>query len=305
MKNSFTYPSTDGITNIHAIEWKPEGDIKAILQISHGMVEFIDRYDRFANFLTGYGFLVVGNDHLGHGESVIDDSKHGYFGSNGNECVIEDMHTLHAMTSVRYPDVPYFMLGHSMGSFLVRQYIEMYGSSLAGAIIMGTGYQSNATLKMVEGLCIALAQTHGWEYRSPLLYKMALGSYNKAFEPARTRNDWLTKDETIVDIYNGHPWNNFRFTLNGYYHMFKGIEYANTHVNDVPIYLPILFVSGKDDPVGNFGLGVKKVYDSFKKAGIDDVSLRLYENDRHELLNETNHDQIDFDLLEWLHAHMN
>lgn len=304
MKNAFSYPSKDGITNIHATEWKPVGDVRAVLQISHGMIEFIDRYDRFANFLCDYGILVVGNDHLGHGESVVSDAQHGYFAKNGNECVIEDMHTLQALTAVRYPNVPYFLLGHSMGSFLVRQYIEKYGNALAGAIIMGTSHQSTATLRSAEALCISLAKIHGWEYRSPLLHRMTLGSYNKEFEPSRTRNDWLTRDERLVDTYNGHPWNNFRFTINAYYHMFKGMEYANHHIKDTPADLPIFIVSGAKDPVGQFGLGAKKVYDSLKKAGVLDIQMRLYENDRHELLNEINHNQIDHDILNWLQEHM-
>lgn len=300
MKNEFTFPSTDGLTNIHAIEWKPEKEIIAVVQIVHGMIEFIERYDRFANFLNEQGIYVIGNDHLGHGKSVSHPDKLGYFAENGNECLIKDLHTLQVMTQARFPDVPYIFLGHSMGSFLTRQYIEIYGESLSGAIIMGTGNQPNSVLKAAQSVCKTIAKAKGWSHKSKFVSNLALGNVNKKFEPARTKNDWLTKDEKIVDQYNEHPWNNFEFSVNGFYCMFKGIEYANNHIEDIPKDLPILFVSGKDDPVGNFGMGVKEVYDAFKKAGIENIQLRLYEHDRHEILNETNYKQVQNDIYAWL-----
>ena len=215
MKREFTYPSKDGKTGIHAIEWIPEGDVKAVLQIAHGMVEFIGRYDRFGSWLSEQGICVVGNDHLGHGASVVSQGDHGYFAEkDGNLCVIGDMHTLREMTQEKYPGAPYFLLGHSMGSFLARQYIEMHGEGLSGAIIMGTGVQPSGILKTALALCRIDARLKGWRHRSNLINNMALGSYNKKFEPARTKNDWLTKDESIVDAYNANPWNNFRFTTN-------------------------------------------------------------------------------------------
>lgn len=299
MKNYFTYPSKDNQTNIHAIEWKPSCQVKAVVQIIHGMVEFMDRYDRFANFLTDHGYYVIGHDQLGHGQSVKDENAYGYFAKNGNECLIEDIHTLQAMTQVRFPDVPYFILGHSMGSFLCQEYIEKYGENLSGAILMGTGYYSPATLKSAKALCLSIAQTKGWEYRSQVLGRVVLGSANKKFEPARTKNDWLSKDEGIVDAYNAHPWNNFDFTVNGYYTLFEAIEYAHRHSDDIPKELPILLMSGKDDPIGNFGLGVKRVYDLLKKENIQNVQFKLYDKDRHELLNETNYVQIQNDILHW------
>ncbi|MEE1115142.1 MAG: alpha/beta fold hydrolase [Eubacterium sp.] len=307
MRRDFTYPSQDDRTTIHAIEWVPEGEVKAVLQIVHGMVEFIGRYDRFATFLAKNGFYVVGNDHLGHGASVVSDDRHGYFADpDGNECVIGDMRTLMEMTKEKYPAVPYFILGHSMGSFLTRQFIEIHGAKLSGAIIMGTGYQSEGTLKAAMSIAKIAARFHGWDYRSKLLDNMALGSYNKKFEPARTPNDWLTRDEKIVDAYCANPWNNFRFTVNGYYHLFRGLEYAEKAENiaKIPKELPILVTSGGSDPVGNCGEGPKKVAEIYRNAGIGDVTLRLYPGDRHEILNELDHDLVDGEILAWLQAHM-
>lgn len=303
MKKDFTYPSKDGRTGIHAIEWIPDGKPKAVLQIAHGMVEFIGRYDRFGTFLAENGIYTVGNDHLGHGASVVNQGDHGYFAENdGNLCVIGDMHTLREMTQEKYPDVPYFLLGHSMGSFLARQYIEMHGEGLAGAIIMGTGMQPAAVLKLALTICRIDARLKGWKHRSELIFNMALGSNNKKFEPARTKNDWLTKDEAIVDAYNANPWNNFKFTTNGYYNMFRGIDFAQKEENlrKIPKSLPVLIVSGGEDPVGNFGEGPKQLADIYRKTGLTDVEIKIYPGDRHEILNELDHDTVDADILNWI-----
>ncbi len=306
MKTHFTYLSQDRVTKIHAIAWEPEGEPVAVLQICHGMVEYIDRYDPFATFLSAHGYYVVGNDHLGHGESVTEDDKHGYFAHpNGNECVIEDIHSLQKMTREKISGVPYFMLGHSMGSFLLRQYIESYGTGLAGAIIMGTGSQPGASLALGKMLCRITAAFRGWDFRSDMINNMAFGSYNKEFEPARTPADWLSKNEASVDAYLNHPWCTFKFTVNGYYHMFCGIQAAQDSklIRDIPTGLPMFFVSGACDPVGGNGKGVTQAYESYKNAGITDVSMKLYDNDRHEILNETDRDLVYADILAWLEAH--
>lgn len=303
MKREFTYPSRDGVTQIHAIEWKPEGEVKAVLQMCHGMVEYIDRYDAFARFLNEQGYYVVGHDHLGHGKSVRSEEMHGYFHeTRGNECVIGDIHRLRVMTREKYPDVPYFMLGHSMGSFLIRQYMELYGEGLSGVIVMGTGSQPAIVLGAGRVLCRVVAAVKGWNYRSALIDNMAFGSYNKRFEPARTDKDWLTKDENVVDAYRAHPWCTFRFTVNAYYHMFRGIQFVQKkeNIRRIPADLPLFLVAGADDPVGNFGKSVRQVYETYRKCGMKDVSIKLYENDRHEILNETDRETVFADLLRWM-----
>lgn len=303
MKNEFNYPSSDGRTSIHAIEWKPDGEIRGILQIAHGMVEFIDRYDRFARFMAGQGFVVVGNDHLGHGSSVVSEEDLGFFAErDGNKHVISDLHKLMLLTKRKYPNLPYFFLGHSMGAFLARQYACYFGHSLAGVIVMGTGYTPESLILTGKSICRSIASVRGWRYRSEFLRKLVFGNNNKPFEPARTRNDWLTKDEAIVDAYNANPLNNYNFTVNGYFHMFRSIEMCQKSANlaRIPKDLPILLISGAMDPVGNFGEGVRQVCEAYLKAGLTDVTMKLYENDRHEILNELDHDVVDNDILNWM-----
>ncbi len=307
MKQEFYYPSKDGRTQIHAVEWVPEGPVRGVLQIAHGMVEFIERYDRFASFLTDHGFYVTGNDHLGHGKSVTGESQYGYFAKHdGNLCVVGDMQQLREDTRKKYPDLPYFLLGHSMGSFLARQFIEIYGKGLSGAIVMGTAWQPFSTLGAAIGLTAFLQKSKGGSYRSAAVNNMALGSYNAAFEPGRTKNDWLTRDEAIVDAYVANPLNQFVFTVNGYNNLFRGLLFAERRKNldRIPKDLPILVVSGEKDPVGDFGKGPRTVAESFRAAGISDVTLKLYPDDRHEILNELDRDTVYQDLLDWIEARL-
>lgn len=307
MKQEFFYPSKDGLTQIHAIEWIPDGEVRGILQIAHGMVEFIDRYDRFASFMAANGIYVVGNDHLGHGQSVTDPSQLGYFAKHdGNSCVLGDMQQLREDAVKKYPDVPYFILGHSMGSFLARQFIEKYGEGVKGAIIMGTAYQANAMLDLAIGLTAVFQQVRGGHYRSDTINNMVLGSYNKSFEPARTKDDWLTRDEAIVDAYVANPLNQFVFTVNGYYNMFRGMRYCQRQQNlgKIPKALPILVTSGGNDPVGEFGKGPRMVAEAYRKTGIQDVTLKLYPGNRHEILNELDKETVYNDLLAWIDARM-
>ena len=304
-KREFTFLSADHKTRIHAIVWEPDGECRGVLQICHGMVEYIDRYDEFAGYLNERGWMVVGHDHLGHGKSVTSETELGYFGHpDGNQYVIADIHALRKQTQTENPGVPYFMLGHSMGSFLLRQYLEMHGNGLKGAIIMGTGTQPGIVLKLGKIICKTIAVFRGWHYRSTFVDNMAFGGYNKKFEPARTKNDWLTKDTTIVERYCQDPLCTFQFTVNAYYQMFRGIEYAQIHVDQLPKKLPLLLTAGAQDPVGNFGKSVSELYEIYQKAGIQDVSLKLYENDRHEILNETDRQDVYGDIAVWLERHL-
>ena len=308
MRDEFYFPSKDGNTEIHTIEWKPVGEVRAVLQICHGMVEYIRRYDEFAQFLCREGYYVVGNDHLGHGKSIQAKSEYGFFNEKyGNACVLGDMHTLRQRTEKKYPGVPYFMLGHSMGSSLLRQYLQMYGNGLSGAVLMGTvADHKKAALLFGKRLCRVMAAFRGWHYRSKMVDNLVLGAYNKKFKPARTRADWITSDNENLDMYVADPLCSFMFTVNAYYNVFSGMIgiQRKESVYMIPKGLPVLFVSGADDPVGEFGKGVRKIYEKYRAAGIRDVTLRLYKGDRHEILNEPDRDQVYKDLLGWFEKHI-
>ncbi|MBQ8402582.1 MAG: lysophospholipase [Clostridia bacterium] len=301
-KNHFTYPSADGVTQIHAICWTPAEPPRAVLQIAHGMVEFIDRYDDFAKYLNELGILVTGNDHLGHGDSVTSQDNWGYFADRDSlDAVLTDMHTLTERTKEKYPDVPYILLGHSMGSFLARNWLGRWGGELSGAIIMGTGLQPKALVQAGKRICTILAKIKGWHHRSRFVDNMAFGGYNKTFEPARTKRDWLTRDEAAVDRYLAEPRCSFLFTLNGYHTLFSAIERLHDRemLGKMPKKLPVLFVSGEADPVGDFGKGVRRSADTFLAAGMQDVDLWLYTG-RHEILNETDRSLVYAELARWL-----
>lgn len=304
-KEEFYYESADKKTNIRAMRYLPEVEVKAILQIAHGMVEFIDRYEGFAEYLCNLGYVVVGNDHLGHGKSVTSKDNWGYFADdNGYNIVLEDMYTLNKITKDLYPNKPYFLLGHSMGSFFARYYLCKYGNELDGAIIMGTGQQNALTLTAGIQTCRTFARFKGWHYRSLVVNNMALGSYNKKWEPSKTHCEWLTKDNSIVEWYSKEPRCQFVFTLNGYINLFSLMNeiIQKTNLNKMPKELPVLLVSGNDDPVGNFGKAPKLVYDSFVEVGMKNVDLKLYPNDRHEILNETDKLDVYQDLYHWLES---
>lgn len=302
-KEEFFFDSSDNKTKIRAMRYIPEKGVKGVLQISHGMVEFIDRYEGFAEYLTNNGILVTGNDHLGHGASVTSKDEWGYFAEeDGYLKVLEDLHTVTKITKDLYPNVPYFFLGHSMGSFFCRLYISKYGDELDGAIVMGTGNQTKGTLAVAKTLTKMIGSSKGWHYRSSFLKALAMGSYNKKWEPSLTHCDWLTKDKAIVDWYSKEPRCQFNFTVNGYYNLFSVIEsnIDSNNINSIPKDLPILITSGEEDPVGNFGKDPNAVYNTYKSVGIKDVELKLYRGDRHEILNELDKQDVYNDIYNWM-----
>lgn len=302
-KEDFYYNSASGTTKIYAVRYIPDGEIKGILQIAHGMVEYIERYEAFALFLNSKGILVTGNDHLGHGKSVNSKKEWGYFAKeDGNRAILYDIYQLTQITKEQYPNIPYFLLGHSMGSFYARQYLCEFGSELDGAIIMGTGCQPLALVQLGRLLTAFISVFKGWKYRCNLINNIAFGSYNKHFKPARTTKDWLSKDTAIVDKYVADERCNFIFTLNAFYNMFTGISrlYDKNLLSRMPKKLPVFFVAGEDDPVGDYGKGVLKAVNMFRKAGMENVKVKLYPTDRHEILNETDRDQVYDDLYSWL-----
>lgn len=290
MRKDFTYKSKDNITNIHAYIWEPTVPVKAIIQISHGMLEHILRYEEFANAMNKLGILVCGNDHLGHGRSVQDIDHQGYFADeNSYQIVLEDLNTLKDKVIETYPNVPYYILGHSMGSFIARNFIYNYNENISGVIIMGSGYHSAAKMRIGK-IIAAITQFyhHGWFYRSPFLEKITTGGFHKFFAKGSDKNCWLAKDPEVVKKFNTDPLCQFKFTCNGYATLFEFIlkSINKKAINNLPKDLPILILSGKDDPVGHFGKDIYKIENTYEKCGLKDVHIKQYNGMRHELLNE-------------------
>lgn len=303
-KEELYFDSRDQKNKIHAVMWIPETDPPVCLfQIVHGMSEHIERYDDFARFLAGKGILVVGEDHLGHGRSVPEGGTYGYFcEQDAANVLVRDVHRLKKMTQEKYPGIPYLILGHSMGSFILRNYLFRYGSGVNGAILAGTGMQPRAILLAARALTAVQSFFFGPMYTSKLIDKMSFGKYNQRFAPARTKADWLSKDEAAVDRFLSDPMSNFLFTVNGFDTLFRLIQNCQDaqKLENMPKQLPIFLVAGTEDPVGNYGEGVKKTYQSFIDHGMQNVQMKLYEKDRHELLNETDKEQVYGDIYRWI-----
>lgn len=302
---SVYYPSADGKTTIHAVIWQPENQIRGVVQIIHGMAEYAQRYSGFAEELVKNGFAVVAEDHLGHGASVLSPDCLGYFSeAGGHELVLQDVRTLTVKAKELFPNKPYFLLGHSMGSFFCRKYISLYGNELSGAIIMGTGDMPAAVLNLAKFLTRCQAKKYGWGYKSNFINNLAFGGYNKKINPQRTQFDWLSVNEENVDKYIADELCGFPFTLSGFAGLFGIMKEAckAKTVAAVPKNLPVYFVSGKEDPVGGYAKGVIKTYNRFIKAGIEDISMTLYEGARHEILNDFCAPQAIADILEFLNG---
>ena len=302
-------PSSRPGATLNVLLCLPEGRPRAVLQMTHGMVEYIGRYEQLACWLADRGVAAVGHDHLGHGGSVVSREEYGYFGRpDGNRLLLDDIHrvTRWAKALPELEGLPWFLLGHSMGSFYARQYLCEYGGELQGAILMGTGWQPRAAALAGRALCHLLAAFHGWRYRSKLVDSMAFGSYNRSFRPARTSKDWLNRDEKEVDRYLSEERCSFRFTLNGYDSLFTALERLcdKELLARAPKDLPVLFLSGDDDPVGDRGRGVQKAAQSLRDAGMRRVEVKLYPGARHELLVELNRQEVFADIGGFIQNHI-
>lgn len=301
MRSDSYYPSK-GAGEIHACRWSPEGQPIAVLQIVHGIAEFIERYDDFANFLTQHGFLVVAEDHMGHGQSINRDGIQGYF-HGGWFTAVADTYELLQMTQSEFPDIPYILFGHSMGSFMARTILCKYpDSGISAAIICGTGWQPRKMLPAVIRVCESICKNTGETVPSNALQKIVFGGYNKKVEHPRTEYDWLSRDAKSVDAYIAHPLCGFIPSCGLIRDMLKGIRYIEDPKNLSAMQkdLPVFFIAGGDDPVGSYGKGVVRTAQEFRRTGMTNVSQKIYPLCRHELLNEINHASIYQDILAWL-----
>ena len=307
VRNEFTVPSCDKKTALHVVEWLPGESPRAVLQISHGVSEYILRYGDFAKFLTARGFAVVGNDHLGHGQSVAPGAPRLYFGPAGSwNTVVDDLYALQRLESRKFPGLPYFLLGHSMGSFLVRTYLIRYPGTVDGAILMGTGQMSPALVAAGRAIAAAESVRVGEENSSPIIQRLAFETYNRAFAPNRTAFDWVSSDAAAADAYVADPYCGENPSVGLFREMLEGIAFITRqrNVEQMNRNTPVLFVSGGEDPVGERGKGVERAYQSFRRAGVRDLALKLYPGARHEILNDTCRMEVYGNLAAWLLARL-
>lgn len=301
MKKQILFEST-GAGKISAYCWEPEQKPVGIVQIIHGIAEHCARYDDFAGYLTGLGYLVVAEDHMGHGNSAANGSVKGYF-HGGWWAAVEDVCTLTKMTMEQYPDVPYILFGHSMGSFMARTILARYPDiGISGCVICGTGWQPEAVLgagRLLAGMICKLSDA---QKPSQLLHNIAFGSYNKRVEHPKTPHDWLSREPAVVDAYANDPMCGFVASAGLMGDMFEGIAYIQKRESMLQMNkaLPVLFIAGGDDPVGDYGKGVNKAAQEFHSIGMEQVRTKIYPMCRHEILNEINKNEVYRDVSQWI-----
>ena len=299
---SFDSCACDERIFVRVIEPAEKEDRRGVLQIAHGMAEHSMLYMDFADYMARAGFVVALNDHLGHGKSVSKGGSFGYFGEGGAQNLVRDMHKLYGIVHAEHPDLPYFLMGHSMGSFLARSYAAQYGGDLTAAIFMGTcGPQNRAVLAAQRRLADYMVAKLGAKAHHPLFARLSTERFNKAFSPNRTAGDWVTRDEAEVDRYLADPRCGFDLTVSGY----RDIVYLQSEITSdawlhrLPVSLPVLLISGDKDPLGDFGEGIRRLSSRLQQTG-HQVDTILYPEARHALITETNRDEVYRDLRTYL-----
>ena len=302
LTKEYSFASASGLCDIFAQSAAPidYGSIKGVVQISHGMAEYSNRYARFALELCKAGYAVFVSDHVGHGSSITNKEMLGYFGENGEETFVEDLKTFSDIAKAEYPDLPFFLFGHGMGSLIARKYTAKYGYLLDGVIYSGTSGE-NPMLGIGLYLANTLIKQNGPEYRSDILDTMAFGAYNRKTKK-RTECDWVSRDEEEVDKFIADELCGYKYTVSGMKALFMTLKQVSSRrwFNTVPISMPVYLISGSMDPVGDYGKGVKEVFKTLKKTGRRNVTMKIYEDARHEILNETNRMEVYNDIIEWL-----
>ena len=297
----YRFPSATGVCEIVGNSYKPEGEVKAVFAIHHGMAEHQERYRGFIEYLVSLGYAVFMHDMANHGKSNVDFDETGYFGEkDGYKALVEDFKTTFEKARNEYPDKKIIVMGHSMGSFIVRCFTAWYADlDFAGAIYMGTG-GANPIAGIGDKISALVAKMKGSKHKSKTLDKMSFGSYNKKFE-GRTAFDWLTKDADIVDKYIADEYCGFLFSAQGMNDLVKLNIEANTEdwYKAVRADLPIYLVSGEMDPVGEYSKGIRDIYQKLLATDHKKVTLKLYPDDRHEILNELDKEKVMKDLTDW------
>jgi alpha-beta hydrolase superfamily lysophospholipase len=285
--------------------WEPEVNKQPIgvVQLVHGSCEHSKRYTDFAGYLTSNGYIVYSMDLRGHGLSVQSKEDLGYFAeNNGWNMVVEDIYELTRFIKEKHSGLKLIMLGHSMGSFLARHYASVHGNELDGLIATGTAHNSKLLSKLGKFLAERDIKKNGSRNRNMTLNSMSYDSFSNQFKPIRTKQDWLTRDEAIVDKYRSDELCGFVFTSSAFRDMFYGLLFITdkNNISKTPKNLPILLLSGDKDPVGGNGKMVVKAFEEYKNAGLSKVQMKLYKDMRHEILNEIGKEEVYEDILNWV-----
>ena len=301
----FTFPSTEEGETIYGRAYIPYGEVKGIVQFAHGMCDYGERYEDFFRELTDCGYIAAYADHLGHGNSVRSLDDLGYFSArDGYKKVVDDFNTFYGILDEKFPNDKHYVIGHSMGSFIVRYFMAAYRRPMAGAILMGTS-GPNPLAGIGAGLAAGIALVRGGYYRSSFLEKLAFGSYNKHIEDPVSAWDWLSRDENAVYDFDTDELRNQTFTASGFKDLFSLVRIVNlnTFIDDTPKELPILLLSGDEDPLGNYGKGIRKLEDIFHSLDFRDVQSVLFRGARHELCHELNREEVFETVIDWLNRH--
>lgn len=305
MKTEEFYNTASDGKKIHVYHWAPNGSVTSVLMVAHGMAEHAARYARLAEFLTEHGIDVWAEDHRGHGKTAQEGELGWLAPKNGFRRVIEDLHELSVFIKEKHPDKPFFLLGHSWGSFLSQGYIALYGNELTGCILSGTAGNGGpivAVGRMLANLgCIFIGQ----KKKTPLMDSMSFGSFNKAFQPVRTKFDWLSRDPEEVGKYINDPLCGFVCSFGFFRDLLGGLVWIHSKktMRSIPATLPVYMFAGSKDPVGAATGSFDKLFNQYQELGIKDLTKKLYPDARHETLNETNREEVMHDLLQWLKAH--
>jgi len=304
---NFMFTDNGGL-EIFVYKWLPDSNVrvKGVIQVAHGMAETAARYESFADILTEDGFIVYANDHRGHGKTAGKVENLGELGEDGFNAMVENMHELYEIVKKENKGLPIFLLGHSMGSFLTQNYICLYGDELKGAILTGTCGNKGIIVDIGRLMAKAEIRKIGRQGRSIKLNKLTFGSYNNSFKPNRTLFDWLSSDNKGVDKFIDDPFCGAIFTAGFFYDFLSGIKSvaSGSEINNIPSDLPIYIFGGDKDPVGKNGKGLLKLVKTYKEYGIKDLSYKLYKDGRHEMLHETNKEEVIADVIKWINAHV-
>ena len=276
-----------GGIDLPAVFWQPEQEIRAVLQITHGMTEHMGRYEALAAELCSRGIAVAGFDLRGHGKNS-GDPEVASFGVGGWEASIEDMHLFFGTLQNRFPGIPHYMLGFSLGSFLLREYLNQYPDGIAGAIIAGTGHQPGWLISLMVAIVRGQIKKAGFDGTTDLVRQLSFGTYNQKFKPNRTEADWLCSDADELDRYLADPLVRKNISAGLFGDLLGSMKRTGSafEYDGWDTGLPILLISGQEDPVGNAGKGVRTIYDRMKKNGMENVTLKLLSGARHDIFHE-------------------